>query len=108
VALAAVLSLELYVGVGGLALSGGHVLLGFGLALDACSRVLGAVAASRAGEPRWAWACVLVGSPAVAAFAMFGREGPVAVDPAPLAGLIAALATLLVGIAVVGNMLSGG
>jgi hypothetical protein len=108
VALAAVLSLELYAGVGGLALSGGHVFLGFGLALDACSRALGTVAARRAGELRWAWACVLVGCPAVAAFAVFGRDGPVVTEPAPLAGLVAVLAGLLITVAVVGNALSGG
>jgi len=107
VALSAVVVLELYAGVGGLALSGGHVVLGFGLALDACSRVLGTIAARRAGEPGWAWACVLMGCPAVAAFVMFGRDGPVATDPAPLAGLIAVLAALLIALAVVGNALSG-
>jgi hypothetical protein len=105
VALAAVIGVELYAVVGGFALSGGHVLLAFGLAFDACSRVLGTVAARRTGATGWAWACVLVGSPAVAAFAMFGRDGPVAVDPAPLAGLIAVLAGLLIALAVVGNAL---
>jgi hypothetical protein len=108
VALAVVIGVELYAGVGGFALSGGHVLLAFGLAFDACSRVLGTVAARRAGGPGWAWACVLVGCPAVAAFAMFGRDGPVAVDPAPLAGLIAVLAGLLIAVAVVGNALMSG
>jgi hypothetical protein len=108
VALAAVLSLELYAGVGGLALSGGHVVLGFGLALDACSRALGTVAARRASELGWAWACVLVGCPAVAAFAVFGRDGPVLTEPAPLAGLVAVLAGLLITVAVVANALGGG
>jgi hypothetical protein len=108
IALAVVIGVELYAGVGGFALSGGHVLLAFGLAFDACSRVLGTVASRRAGEPGWAWACVLVGCPAVAAFAMFGRDGPVAVDPAPLAGLIAVLAGLLIALAVVGNALASG
>jgi hypothetical protein len=84
------------------------VLLGFGLALDACSRVLGTVAARRANEPGWAWACVLVGCPTVASFATFGREGPVVTEPAPLAGLVAVLAGLLIALAVVGSVLSGG
>ncbi len=104
-ALAAVLSLELYAGVGRLALGGGHVLLGFGIALDGCSRVLGTVAARRSGELGWAWGCVLFGCPAVAAFAMFGPDGPVTTEPAPLAGLVAVLAGLLLVAAVLINVL---
>jgi hypothetical protein len=104
-ALAAALCLELFFGVGQLALRGGHVLLAFGLAMDAAARILGTVAARRAGEPGWGLACALVGSPAVAAFAMFGPDGPVSVDPAPLAGLVSVLAGLLVVLAVLGSAL---
>jgi hypothetical protein len=103
--LAAVLAFELYVGVGRLALSGGHVVLAFGLALDGAARALGTVAAERAGDTGWAWACVLGGSPAVAGFAVFGRDGPVVTEPAPLAGIISVLAMLLIGAAIVGNLL---
>lgn len=103
VVLAAVLALELYFGIGRLALGGGHVLLGFGLAMDAVARTLGTVAAERAGEPGRAWACALVGSPAVAPFAVFGRDGPVSIEPAPLAGLMSVLAMLAIALAVLGS-----
>ena len=106
VALAAVLAFELYVGVGKLALGGGHVVLAFGLALDGAARALGTVAAERAGETGWAWACVLGGSPAVAGFAVFGRDGPVATEPAPLAGIISVLAMLLIVGAILANVLA--
>jgi hypothetical protein len=78
-----------YFGVGKFAVGGGHVLLAFGLALDACARALGTVAASRAGDEPAAWWCALGGSPFVAAFALFAPSGPVKVDPAPLAGYVA-------------------
>jgi hypothetical protein len=92
---------EVFLGVAKLGLGDGHVLLAFGLALDACARALGAVAAARAGQQEWAWWCALGGSPFVASFALFQRSGPVTVDPAPLAGLISLIATVVavVGIA---------
>jgi hypothetical protein len=105
-ALALAVGAELYFGVGSLALAGGHLLLALGIAFDAGSRALGVVAAGRAGEPRWAWACVIFGSPAVAAFAVFGPEGPLVIEPGPLAGLAAVLAMLLIVLAVLGSALT--
>jgi hypothetical protein len=101
VALAAALCAEVYFGVGRLALNGGHWLLAFGIALDACSRAVGTIAAGRAGQSDWAWGCVIVGSPAVALFALFQADGPVAIDPAPFAGLLSVLAILVIAIAAI-------
>jgi hypothetical protein len=98
--LAAVLGAELYLGVADVGLKGGHVLLAFGIALDACSRALGPIAAARAGRQDWAWWCVAGGFPVVAAFALFQRAGPVTIDPAPLAGLVSVLAGVVVVIAI--------
>lgn len=78
---------------------------GLGLAFDACARSLGAVAARRAGAPKAAWTCAIAGSPGVALFTLFGPDGPVAVDPAPLAGVLSVLATLLVGVGLLGLLL---
>jgi hypothetical protein len=90
--LAALLGVEVYLGVTQVGLGRGLLLLAFGLALDACARALGTIAASKAGAQAWAWASALGGSPVVAGFALFRRSGPVEIDPAPLAGLIALLA----------------
>jgi hypothetical protein len=85
---------EVFVGVTETGLDKGHVLIAFALAMDACARALGTIAAARAGEREWAWSCALGGSPFVAAFALFQPEGPVKADPAPLAGLLSLLAGL--------------
>jgi hypothetical protein len=103
-ALAVALVLELYFGVGRLAMDGGHWVLAFGLAFDCCARVLGTVAAGRAGQPEWAWWCIVGGSPAVAAFTLFGDER-LTTEPGPIAGLISVLALVLVTLAVVGAAL---
>jgi hypothetical protein len=103
VVLATALTLELYFGFARLALGGGHVLLAFGIAMDAVARTLGTVAAGRAGRPGRAWACALGGSVAVAPFALFGRDGPVSTDPAPLAGLLSVLALSAIALAVLGS-----
>jgi hypothetical protein len=95
-ALAAVVLAEAYFGVARIGLDQGHVLLAFGLALDACARTLGTAAARRAGRVEWSWLSALGGSPLVAWFVFFQRSGPVRVDPAPLAGLISLLAVLVV------------
>jgi hypothetical protein len=99
VALATVLFIEMYVGVVGAGLDGGRVVLAFGLALDACSRALGTIAAGRALAGDWAWGCALGGSPVVAVFALFRGDGVVAVEPAPLAGLIAPVALVALALA---------
>jgi hypothetical protein len=94
-ALATVTALELLIGVAVLALPAGAWLLALGLALDAAARALGTIAARRAGAAEQGWRCALGGSPAVAAFVLFGRDGPVAAHPAPLAGILSLLAMLL-------------
>ncbi len=100
-ALAAVLCLEIYVAVAGIALRSGQVLLAIAVALDGCARALGAIAAGRVDRQDWAWGCVIVGSPAVAGFALFQSSGPVDTEPAPLAGLVSLAAMGLVAIALV-------
>jgi hypothetical protein len=104
-ALVLIVFVELYVLVVRTGLDQDRLLLAFGVALDAGARTLGTVAAARAGRLAWAWACAIGGSPVVAAFALFQSDGPVATEPAPLAGLIALLATFLVAIALVGAAL---
>ena len=103
--LAAVLAVEVYIGVLKLALGAGEVLLALGLALDTCARVLGTISAERAGDHDWAWLCVLLGSPAVARFTLFQRSGPILVEPAPVAGLISMVACGIVSIAAVAALL---
>ena len=93
-ALAAVLVLELYLAVVAVGLNAGRPLLGLAIALDACSRGLGTVAAERAGERAWAGACAIAGAPAVAWFALSPEARRAPVEPAPLAGLLALLAVL--------------
>jgi len=101
IVLTAALVAEVYFGVVRWAVSGGHVLLALGLALDTCARALGTVAAGRAGNGGSALACALGGSPFVAGFALFGEDGPVMIDPAPLAGLLGLAAIGLLAIALV-------
>jgi hypothetical protein len=91
-ALVVVLFLELYLGVAKYGLDGNRVLIAFGLALDACARALGTIAAGHEGSQGWAWACALGGSPLVAVFALYQESGQVRTEPAPLAGLIALIA----------------
>jgi hypothetical protein len=105
--LAAALIAEVYAGVGGLGIDDGRPLLAFGIALDVCSRALGTIAASRAGQEGWALACALGGSPFVANFALFQLTGPVEVEPAPLAGLIALIACAVVALAIAVQALGG-
>jgi hypothetical protein len=100
-ALAGVVCLEMYVAVAGIALASGQVLLAIGMAFDACARALGAVAASKVDCQDWAWASVIIGSPVVAKFALYQRSGPVTIEPAPLAGLVALAAMGLVAIALI-------
>ena len=88
------------------ALDAGRVLLGFGLAFDACARALGTLDSGRAGKTGWAWASAIIGSPAVAAATIvwprtrrpgrIGGPGAVPVEAAPLAGLISTLALVCV------------
>jgi hypothetical protein len=90
-ALALALFIELYLGVAHGALDHGHFVLAFALAIDACARVSGVVAARRAAAPDWAWGCVLLGSPLVLAF---WRSEQATAEPAPLAGQLAVVALL--------------
>jgi hypothetical protein len=104
-ALAVILVLELYLAVYVVAIGAGNVLLAVGLALDAGARSLGAVAAVRCGRLDWAALCVLVGSPSVVSFALLQSNGPVKVDPAPLAGLLSLIAIGLVAVAILAALL---
>lgn len=105
VALAVVLGIELFVGVGEVALGGNHWLLAFGLALDAAARALGTVAGERAGRLDLVMWSVIGGSPAVAAFTLFGREGRMTVEPAPIAGLTGVAAMTAIGLWIGGSLL---
>jgi hypothetical protein len=93
-ALAAFLIAEVYLDVV-YVFGAGRVMLAFAIALEACSRALGTVAAARAGERAWACACAIIGAPAVLWFALARRSERAEVEPAPLAGLLAGLAGLL-------------
>jgi hypothetical protein len=109
-ALAVVCGGELVLAVIVVALDSGRVILGLGLAIDACARVLGTLDARRVGKTGWAWASAIVGSPAVIAAAVLwprprrpGRmtgPGDVPIEAAPFAGLIAtvALVCVLIGL----------
>ncbi|MBV9809551.1 MAG: hypothetical protein JO286_20375 [Solirubrobacterales bacterium] len=97
-ALAAVLIAEVYLDEA-YVFGAGRVVLAFAIALEACSRALGTVAAARTGERAWACACAIGGAPVVVWFALLRRSGRVEVEPAPLAGLLAGLAGLLAVIA---------
>jgi hypothetical protein len=101
-ALAAVLIAELYLGVIVVAFHDSRLLLGLAIALEACSRVLGTIAAERAGRRGWALACAIVGAPAVAWFALLRPSGRIEAEPAPLAGLLAVLAGV---VAVIGLLI---
>lgn len=105
VALLVVLGAEIYIGLAEVALGTGQVLLAFGIALDACTRVLGMVAAERAGQRAWVLPCVIGGSPVVAMFALFQDSGPVSVEPAPFAGLLSVIAIVVVGLALLTMLL---
>jgi hypothetical protein len=94
-ALAAILIFEVYLGVVGVAFNEGRLMLGFAIALEACSRGIGTVAAARSGERGWAGACAIGGAPFVMWFAFLRPSGRAEIEPAPLAGLLAGVAVLL-------------
>lgn len=93
--LAAILIVEVYLGVVELAFGAGRVMLGFAIALEACSRAIGTVAAARSGARGWACACAIGGSPFVAWFAFGRRSRRTEVESSALAGLLAGLAVVL-------------
>jgi hypothetical protein len=107
VVLAVVLLVEVYLGVIVLGFDHGQPLLAFAIALDACARALGTIAAGHARMRAWAWWCALGGSPVVALHWTFERSERVATEPAPLAGMISLLA---MAIAALGGLvaLAGG
>lgn len=94
-ALAVILIVEVYLGVVEVAFSAGRVMLGFAIALEACSRAIGTVAAARSGARGWACACAIGGAPFVAWFAFGRRSGQAEVESTQLAGLLAGLAMVL-------------
>ena len=100
-----VLSVELFVGVGEIALGGNHWLLAFGIALDVVARVLGLVAGERAGRLDWGLWSVIGGSPVVAGFTLFRQEGRMTTEPGPIAGLISVIAMTAVALWIVGSLL---
>ena len=102
---AAIVCAEIYGGIWRVAVRGEHWLLAFGIALDICSRVLGAIAAGRARRNARSWWCVIFGSPAVAWLVLYEPDDPLTTDPAPVAGLLAMLALGVVAIAVVLDLL---
>lgn len=63
-----------------------------------------AIAAHRAGSRSWSWRCALGGSPAAAVFTLLGREGPVQIDPAPLAGFVSVAAIAAVMLSLVARV----
>ncbi len=90
-AFAALLIGELYLGVIEVAFGDSRLLLGLAIVLELLSRALGTVAAERAEERGWTFACAIVGAPVVAWVTLF-RRPRIDVEPAPLAGLLAVLA----------------
>jgi len=102
--LAGALAVELYVAVATVAVGAGRALLGLAVALDACARALGVVAAHQAASGSGAWVCALGGSPAVAAFVLAPRTARPSVEPAPLAAFISVLAIAVLAVA----LLTGG
>ena len=99
-AFAALLILELYLGVIKVAFDDHRLLLGLAIVLELLSRALGTVAAERAQRRGWACACAIVGAPVVA-WAMLLRRPRIDVEPAPLAGLLALLAGAVAVLALV-------
>ncbi len=91
-AFAALLIVEVYLGVIVVAFGAGRLVLGLAILLEALSRALGTVAAERAGQRGWAFACAIGGALVVAWVALLRRPGRIDVEPAPLAGLLALLA----------------
>jgi hypothetical protein len=94
-ALAAILIVEVYLGVVEVAFGAGRVMLGFAIALEACSRAIGTVAAARSGARGWACACAIGGAPFVAWFAFERRSDQTDVESTALAGVLAGLALVL-------------
>src|SRR5436305_1723815 len=92
VILLAILLAEVYLGVAVVGFGHGTPLLAIAFALDAGARALATTAAGHAGLRHWTWLCALGGSPLVATFASYQRQGAVAVEPLPLAGVISLLA----------------
>jgi hypothetical protein len=99
-AFAALLIVELYLGVIKVAFDDHRLVLGLAIVLELLSRALGTVAAERAERRGWACVCAIVGAPAVA-WVMLLRRPRIDVEPAPLAGLLALLAGAVAVLALV-------
>jgi hypothetical protein len=96
VALCAVVLLEAYLGAIVLVVGHGRWIVGFGVLLDACARVLGTIAAGHEGDHDLAWASLIVGSPAVVSLR---TETPA--EPARVAGAVALAALAVTGLGVI-------
>ncbi len=101
-ALALVVAAESLILVIAVSLGHDHPALAFGFALDACARSLGTIAAAREGNHGRAWACIVIGSPAVVSFVLPRRDGAIDTEPGPLAGVISVLAIGTVALALLG------
>jgi hypothetical protein len=90
--------LELAVGGGVIGLGAGQYVLGFGIVLDACARVLGMIAASQSGDLDAAWTAVIFGSPALWGLKETSEPG----DIAPVTRVTAVLAggVVVLGLAI--------
>ncbi len=105
-ALAVICGAELVIAVIVVGLDSGRLVLGLGIAFDACARVLGTLDSERVGKTGWVWACAIAGSPAVVAAALVwprprrpGRmsgPGDIPTEAAPLAAMMATLALVCV------------
>jgi hypothetical protein len=94
-ALVVIVVAELMIFVAILGFGDGNPVLAIGFALDVCARVLGTIAFTRDGDDERAWACLIVGSPAVVNYTLLAEE-VVATEPAPLGGALGVLACVLV------------
>jgi len=97
--LAAGLFAEVCLAVVVVGLDAGRPILGLAIALEACSRGLGTVAAERAGRRGWALACAVGGAPVAAWFALTPPARRAEAEPAPAAGLLALAAAVLAVVA---------
>jgi hypothetical protein len=98
-ALIVIVLAEAYLGIVVLGVNRGDVILGLGLQLDACARVIGTIAAGHVGDHAAAWLSLVIGSPALAAADPPGA-GEAEYEPARLARVTAVLALGVIALGV--------